>query len=382
MVPPSAPLMRRSVDRWILAFYAGCIIVVLLQQWVSHVDYNFAIFRQSFVHLAQGRDLYAAYPAEQVDLFKYSPTFAALFAPFALLPTLVALALWNGLNVLSLWYAVRRLLPRREASLALALMFVEVVRTTQRAQSNALVAALMVLAFVWMQERRQAAAAMAIVLGTSIKLFPALAIIPAILHPRRVRMAGLVVLAGTTAVLLPLLLTSWSSLVAQYVSWHALERVDAGASVGGGAAGLYGGVMYWLRLVFHADWVNWKIQVGGLLVLAAPIARRDRWPQPAFRMRLLSSVLIFSTIFNHQVESPSFVIAMTGVAIWFVISPRRAVDVLLLSLVLLIVSLGSSDVVPDTFRQWVVHYKLKTLPCLVVWLLLQAELLGLRQCDA
>jgi hypothetical protein len=201
-----------------------------------------------------------------------------------------------------------------------------------------------------LEERRQAAAAMAIVLGTSIKLFPALANIPAVLPPRRVRMAGLVLLAGAAAALLPLVLTSWSSLVAQYVSRHALECADAAANAGGGAAGLYGGVMYWLRLVF--------------------------------RVRLLSSILIFSTIFNHQVESPSFVIAMTGVAIWFVISPRRSLDVLLLSLVLLVVSLGSSEVVPDAFRQLVVQYKLKTLPCLAVWLLLQAELLGLRQCDA
>jgi len=36
----------------------------------------------------------------------------------------------------------------------------------------------------------------------------------------------------------------------------------------------------------------------------------------------LASLLVFVVIFNHQAERPSFVIAATGAAIWFVESPR------------------------------------------------------------
>ena len=364
-----------------LALLLASVLAVVVHQALTHVDYNFAIFRQSFVHLAAGQDLYASYPAEQVDRFKYSPTFAALFAPFAVLPVLVALALWNALNVVLLWYAMRRLLPGPQGNLALALMYLEMLRTTQRAQSNALVTALMVLAFVWMEERRQVAAALAIALGTSIKLFPALAIIPALFHPRRVRMALITASAGVIAILVPLAAISWPELQTQYASWRTLETIDAGAGASGGGAGLYGGVMHWVRVAFQTDWPNWQIQLGGFLLLAAPLARIDRWSAPDFRLRVLSSILVFSTIFNHQVESPSFVIAMTGVAIWFVTSKRRWSDVLLLSVVLVVVSLGSNDLMPDGFRELVVRYKLKTLPCLAVWLVLQAELLGLRPCD-
>lgn len=365
-----------------LALYATTVLAVVVQQATTHVDYNFAIFRQAYYHLAAGRDLYATYPAEQVDLFKYSPTFAALFAPFATLPVLVALALWNALNVVLLWYAIHRLLPQRQAILALALMYFEVLRTTQRAQSNALAAALMVLAFVWMEQRRQIAAVVALALGTCIKLFPVLVIIAALFHPRRVRMSLLVLSAGLVAFLLPLAVTTWPSLQAQYASWYAVGTIDARAGATGGGAGLYGGVMHWVRLAFHSDWPNWQIQAAGLFLLAVPLARATQWSAPGFRLRVLSSILIFSTIFNHQVESPSFVIAMTGVAIWFVKSRRNALDVLLLSVVLLVVSLGSNDLMPDAFRQQVVDYKLKTLPCLAVWLVLHAELLGVRRCNA
>lgn len=379
MTNDAESLLRRPADRWVLALFVASVAVVVVQQSLTHIDYNFAIFRQSFVHLRAGQDLYAAYPDEQVDLFKYSPTFALLFAPFALLPPLAGLVLWDLLNVGALWYAVRRLLPSRQANLALLLTFVEVVRTTQRAQSNALVAALMVLAFVWLERQRQVGAATMVALGTAIKLFPLLAIIPAIFHPRRARMSATAVAAGVLAVLLPLVVTSWPALQAQYASWHALERLDAAAGVTGGAAGLYGGVMHWVRLAFHVSWPNWPIQLGGLVVLLLPIVRAKQWAQPAFRLRLLASILIFSTIFNHQVESPSFVIAMVGISLWFVLSDRRPLDLVLLATVLLVVSLGSSDIVPHSIRAFIVDYKLKTLPCLAVWIMLQGELLALRR---
>jgi hypothetical protein len=79
---------------------------------------NFEIFRTSSRHLLTGQDLYAEYPGEHVDRYKYSPTFALLFEPFALLPWPLALFLWSALNALLLFVAVERVLPPRAALLA------------------------------------------------------------------------------------------------------------------------------------------------------------------------------------------------------------------------------------------------------------------------
>ena len=68
---------------------------------------NFIIFRQAFVHLVEGRDLYLHFPAEHFDDFLYSPTFAALMAPFAQLPTGVGLVLWDLLCAAILVTGVR-----------------------------------------------------------------------------------------------------------------------------------------------------------------------------------------------------------------------------------------------------------------------------------
>ena len=376
------PLMRRASDRWLFALYLVTALVVVAQQSWTHIDFNFEIFRRAFDHLRAGRDLYAPYPLEQVDRFKYSPTFALLFAPFALLPTIPALALWNSLNVLSLWYAVRRLLPGRDGNIVLLIVFVEVVRTTQRAQSNALVVALMVLAFVHLEQRRQLAASVSLVLGTSIKLFPLLGVVPALFHPRRARMALCMIVTGVSAILLPLVMTSGRGLFAQYRSWLTLEIADSTAGVTGGGAGLYGGVMHWVRAVLGVAWPNWPIQLAGGVVLLAPLARTAAGSDRDFRLRFLGSLLLFSTIFNHQVESPSFVIAMTGVAIWYVRSPRRFADRALLAVTFVILSLGTNELMPEAIRAFVVQYKIKILPCLVVWLVAQYQLLTGRRVRA
>lgn len=366
--------------RWLPAIYAATVVAIVVHQSMTRVDPNFAIFRASFRHLASSHDLYAAYPAEQVDRFKYSPTFALLFAPFALLPTTIALVAWDGLNVMLLVYAIRRLLPAAAASLALTLVYLDVVRATERAQSNTLVAALMVLAFIALERQRQVRGAVSIAAGTAVKLFPIAAVTLAIFHPRRFRMALILLGVSLVALALPLLVSTPSALAAQYASWFRLESIDARASAEGGGAGLYGGIMYQVRALLGVTWPNWPIQLVGTVLLLVPLARVRSWSDAQFRLRFLCSLLVFVVIFNHQVESPSFVIAVTGIAIWYTRSARTPLDMALIVVTLLIVSVSSTEIVPHWIQRDVfVRYRLKTIPCAIVWLVMQAELLGFRR---
>src|SRR2546430_12969094 len=54
-------------------------------------------------NLFAGRDLYAAHPEQHFDFYKYSPTFAVLFAPLAYLPFALTFLCWTLLNGLLLW---------------------------------------------------------------------------------------------------------------------------------------------------------------------------------------------------------------------------------------------------------------------------------------
>src|SRR5437762_2276993 len=90
-------LRRAAGDAWrradsararqlLLALYVVAIAVVAVRNGLLSSTNDFAIFRASSGHLLAGRDLYARYPAEHDDRFKYSPTFALLLAPLSALP--------------------------------------------------------------------------------------------------------------------------------------------------------------------------------------------------------------------------------------------------------------------------------------------------------
>jgi hypothetical protein len=374
-------LSRISARSWLLALYIVTIIVVAIGKAYGHrgPDNNFLIFRWSYLNLAAGNDMYAAQPQHHTDLYKYSPSFAVLFAPFALIPFSISLALWDALNALLLFFAVDKLLPRREAAIALALVYLEVLRSMQRSQSNSLVTALVILAFLAFEQRRQLGAAISIAIGAAVKIFPLAALALAIFHARRMRFALLMTLAAALVLALPLLVVSPAELAAQYRSWRAVEAVDALSVGGGGGGGLYGGVMQQLRLIFGVSWPNWPVQLAGTVLLMLPLARWRNWSDASFRLRFLCALLVYMVIFNHQSESPSFVIAVTGIAIWFVVTPRTWWHTTILVLTILIVSISSTDITPKSWqRDFFVHYRLKTIPCTIAWITMIWELLAFR----
>lgn len=291
----------------------GVIILSVTAQRSLFPHPTFPIFRLSFWNLLHGRNLYAGYGLG--DRFKYSPTMALLFGPFALPPFALGLLLWNTLNVVALVYALDRLFSRSDATLALVLLIPEIHEAMQRSQSNTLVAALMVLAFVSLEHEHQLRGYLAIAMGAAIKLFPLAALSFAIFHRRRLRAAIVFALCAILMLLLPLLVTPASTLLAQYKWWYDIESVDALAR---GTS-----VMALLHRALNVDWPNWPVQLAGLIVLLLPLVHVDRWKDPSFRIAFLASLLVFVVIFNHQAERPSFVIASTGVAIWFVTTSRE-----------------------------------------------------------
>jgi hypothetical protein len=81
-------------------------------------------------------------------------------------------------------------------------------------------------------------------------------------------------------------------------------------------------------------------------------------------------------IFNHKAESPTFVIAMCGVAIWYVTSGRSRWETALLVVTFILVSLSPTDIFPRLWREQIVQpFVLKSVPCIAVWVLLTIRML-------
>src|SRR6202142_442658 len=73
-----------------------------------YIDYNnFRIFKFSFYHLIQGKDIYQLFPDDHWDLYKYSPGFALCFGLLSWIPDTIGLLLWNLINSLCLFAGVK-----------------------------------------------------------------------------------------------------------------------------------------------------------------------------------------------------------------------------------------------------------------------------------
>jgi len=356
--------------RWLLALYVGSAALVTLQQAVLGRSNNFRVFRSASLNLFAGRDLYAAHPEQHFDFYKYSPTFALLFAPLAYLPFALAYLCWSLLNALLLWYALDRLLPERPATVALALVYLEVLFSMQYGQSNALVAALLILAFVALEQGRQGRAAALLGVDAFIKIFPLAGLSFALFHPRRARFALLAAAALVGLALLPLAVVPPHELATQYRSWRATEAADALQGHRGYA------LMQYLYMWLGADWPNWPVQLAGTTLLLLPLALgRRRWDDAAFRRLFLGTLLVYLVLFNHQSERATFVIAYTGIAIWYASAPTERLRTAVMALTLLVMVVHDVDIVPRWVKNEIlIPYRIKGIPCLVAWLVMEWQL--------
>lgn len=267
-----------------------------------------------------------------------------------------------------LFMAVERLLPPRQAMLALALLLLEVMRAMQNAQSNALMAALIVLTFVALERGRGWRAAAAVGLGACVKIFPLAALTFAVPRRLAIRTGLATVLVGALLITLPLLLTSPGELAAQYRSWQAIEASET--------VERWFSAMELVHRVTGASLPNWIVQFSGVIVLLLPLGlRRDRWDEPRFRLLYLCSVLLFSVLFNHQAERAAYIIGFVGATIWFVTEPRAAWRTTLYGVTFVTISIMST-LVPGAWLRTpaMMTYRL-ALPSLAIWLVIQWALL-------
>jgi hypothetical protein len=329
---------------------------------------NFEIYRSASRHLVSGQDMYARYPDQLQDQFKYSPAFAVMFAPFSWLPWPLALFLWNALGAMVLFAAVERLLPARAAMLALSFMLLEVLRVMQNAQSNTLVAGLIVTAFVGLERNHLWRAASAIAIGASVKIFPLAALSFALPRRRAIRVGFATAAIGLALQLAPLLVTRPAILFMQYRSWLAVETGDTPER--------WFSAMELLHRITGADWPNWIVQLSGTVVLVAPLLmRRDRWDSARFRLLYLCSVLLFVVLFNHQAERAAYLFAFTSLSIWFVSEPRTRWRTALFGITVVTMPLMSTLLpVPAAMKTPTAMVWRLAVPSMLAWLIIQVEL--------
>ncbi len=353
---------------WLFGLYVLVAVGVTVQRLVLHKQNVFRIFASASRNMLAGENPYAAHPAQYFDFFRYSPAFAIAFTPFAMVPEWLGLAAWNLTNALALYWAVQRLLPRAQAQVVLILVLGDIARTMQSCQSNGLVTALMIAAFIAYSGPRVWRGAFAVAAGAAIKIFPIGAALFALLRRDRWRALGAVAAATAALALLPVVFIGPHDLLLQYGRWAAQEHAETFKPMSS--------LMDMLDVWAGYYGPRLPIQLVGFAILLVPVIGRASRDAPAWRLKLLSSLLIFSVLFNYGAERPSFVIATTGIAIWYATGPRATLQSVLVLLTLALVTADGVGLWPRDVRNWMDESRMRVLPVLATWIAIQWDLLS------
>lgn len=335
---------------------------------------NYTIFERSFYHLKENLDLYILYPEEHWDLYKYTPTFSAFFGLFAIFPDWIGLNLWNLLNALFLLFAVYYLPKFNNAEKGIILLIVveELMGSMQSEQSNALIAGLLVLSFGLLENKKYLFAALCLVFSAYIKLFGIVGFALFLFYPKKWKLALYTFLWTLVLFVIPLLFVDFNQYMKLFQSYWNMLSHDHFISYG------YS-VMGWLNFWFGIALNKNIIVLIGVIIFLIPLFRLKEYKHYTFRYLTLTSILIWIVIFNHKAESPTFVIAMTGVSLWFFRSEKSILNIVLFVNAFVLISISPTDIFPRFLREeFVTPFMLKAFSCILIWIKIIYDMIVLK----
>lgn len=342
-------------------------------------DYNnYVIFKNSYNHLLENKDLYKLYLNEHWDLYKYSPTCSLFFGFFYALPDGIGLFFWNFLNAFVLFVAVYYLpgVSLKNKGLILASILIELMTCMQNEQSNGLICGLIILAFGLLERKNYFMAILCIVFTAYIKLFGIVALSLLIFYPGKWKLALYTLFWSVFLFLLPLTVIDFSQLKFLYLSWGKLLANDHSISLGLSVAA-------WLKSWFNVGVDKTLVALVGVVLFCLPLLRLKEYANYSFRLIMLSSVLMWVIIFNHRAESPTFIIAMSGAAIWFFSQSFKPENFILFALALIFTMLSPTDIFPLEIRTELFEpYVIKAVPCILIWFKILYDQLFIKKIQA
>lgn len=345
------------------------------KQYFSGSYNNYKIFKHTFWHTIHLKPLYTPNPSEYLDLNHYGPFFSIIIAPFAILPDVIGLFLWNIANTIILIIGIKKLtLNDKAKNLIFWLCAHELLTALFSFQFNVAATGLILLSFSYVEKRKEFCSALTIVVGAMVKLYGIIGIAFFFFVKNKPGFIVYGLLITCICFALPMLLSNPDYVFQGYKDWiHSIvEKNDSNKINEYADLSLFG----FMRRALHIN-INNIIGVGyGVAVLIITLLRKGQHDFIAYRYSILSYLLLCIVLLNTNVESPTYIIGFLGVAIWYVCMPKSVYTLSLLIFALILTSFSPSDLFPKFIRdEYVRPYALKALPCILVWIDLTFRLL-------
>lgn len=361
----------------IMSLWFGLSFIGAILEISRHNINNYLIFKDVFFHVIHQQPLYIPYPADYHDVNLYGPVFSIVIAPFAGLDTNLGAVLWSLSGSAVLFYAIRQLpLTRMQQNIILLLCSMELMGAASWFQMNQFIGAFIILTFTHTIKGKELWAAFFIVLGTLTKFYGIVGLAFFFFSPNPKRFIGSLFLWGAVMFALPMIISSPQYIIQCYFDWYAAlvhkNELNEGASI------LFQDISAggFIKRVFHLPGLsNNVVLIPAIVLFLLQYTRlKDRY-NSRYRLYILCSTLMFPVLFSTSSESPTYIIAIPAVCIWYVMQPYTRWNNIFMFFAIILISFSHSDVVTPWVRKNIaMPYAVKALPCLVLWLMIAYDI--------
>jgi hypothetical protein len=301
-----------------------------------------------------------------------------IIAPFTLLPDSVGVVLWVLFNAFILFKAIQ-LLPLKKNSYIIILLLCanDIVASSIFFQFNPIITALIIFSFYFIRKKQNFWAALMIALGTFTKLYGIVGLAFFFFSDNKLKLIAGLVFWSAVLFVLPMAISSPEFILKTYSAWYHDLLAKNTENVSSDLQDI--SVMGIVRRVFnYPDFKNIFVIAPAIFIFTLSYIRVKYFKSIQYQLLILASVLIFTVIFSSSAESSTYIIAFCGAAIWFMNlnRPVTILEVSLLVFAIIVTSFPFADIFLKTITTTYIRpYKLKALPCLLIWLKIVSETL-------
>lgn len=364
-------------------YVTGLWCIVIIWTFVKHnflVDdfsNNYLIFKYTTIHSINGENMYGEHPGEYLDKNHYGPFFALLFAPFALSPDWLGHLMWVTFLTGSLYLVIRQMpLEEWQKNGIMLIVFNDLLTASFNVQFTIPVAAMVLLTFILVYQRKDFWAPLPILMGAFVKLYSIVGLGFFLFARNKWKFILGCVAWSIVLFVVPMVLSSPQYVIDMYFQWYKYLVIKNSENVD-----LFGwqdiSIMGFVRRNLGEPTIpTWPFLVALMVLYGLSLLRISQYKNPAYQFLFLASTLIFPVLFSSASESSTYVIVFVGIAIWFVIQPTLDWKIwTLLILAFVFGSLNTVDIYPQVYRTWLRTHSIKALPCTIIWLRILYEMM-------
>ena len=370
----------------ILWFLLPAVFAIIKYSLGTKAYNNYLIYKHVFLNVIRQANLYDFYPGRYLYQNHYGPSFSLIIAPFAFLPDAIGILLWCLANALFLFYAIKKLpLDPKAILVVMSISLLEMCGSIQSQQFNPMLCSWIILAFVHVMKGRIGIAAFFISGGLLVKLYGIVGLLFTPFSGRYRSMIAWMIITLVILACIPMLYGGASFVLHAYVDWyHRLlgknqENIMTNFTDGMQDISAMGMVR---RITGISSLSNMLFLFPAGVLTLLPLLKRKYFDDNRFKLFYLAQVLIGLVIFSTSAESPTYVIAVTGCAIWYAAFGENRPPWMkwMLVLLFLLTILSSTDVFPSYIRNTLIKpFALKALPCVLAWGVITVQLLFYRR---